>query len=222
MLHAIQRTVVVAFVSALAIVSNMMTSHAHAGALPPTGGLLMSLGANYGITTTAGNVTGWLDETTSAQLVSGRVGTPTQTTITTRNGVHPAVNFNGSSGLNLNNGSALALQTLSVFVIGNITANQNGTVFVTDIGFGGNGWATGITDSYPMNETKWYNGVDDHGSGLQDTTGLTMVLTTAYQITTSTSGAGSTASLYDGTHTASALSGNTTITYVPWAPRWAN
>lgn len=148
----------------------------YAGAAPlPTSGLLLGLGADSGVSTTAGVVTGWTDENTAAQKVSGTVGTPTPTTIVTPNGTHAAVNFNGGSGLALNNGAAMSLQNLSIFVVANLSANNTSAEFISDYHNNGssNGWADGISD-FATNQPKWFTGPDG-ADALGGTTGANLV-----------------------------------------------
>jgi hypothetical protein len=191
-----------------------LTVQANAAPIPAAAqnGLLMSINANSGVTTASpgGPVNGWKDETSGTQLFTSAFGDPT---IATPNGSHAAINFNGASGIVLNNGATLAVPNLSVFVVGNLTQSQFSKIFIADIG--SNGWASGLSDnSGTPDVTKWYNGHGGAPPSLENTTGETMNLNTVYQISTSTSGAGSTASLFDGTNTQFNSSTNTSIARV--------
>ncbi len=168
-----------------------------AGATAITGtaanGLLLSLGADSGVSSTAGVVTGWLDETTGDQVVSSSSGTPTLiTNFATPNGTHNAVQFNADGGLILNDagtlGSTAALQTISTFVVVQLNATQLSRIFITDFsGNGSSGWASGV-DDFANNTVKWYRGT---GGGQQDGSSLVLANGTAYLVSTSTNSSGS-------------------------------
>jgi hypothetical protein len=199
---------------AFGIASTIM-NNVYAGPLPTTG-LILGLGADQNVTLTGTTVTGWGDLNGNVQRVSGPVGNPTLGSIVTPTGSHAAINFDGSSGLTLNDGAALAQSGVTTFVVANLSASQFSKIFVSDFsGNGSAGWASGITDNGGTPDvTKWYNG---HGgnppNNLENTTGLTMTPSTPYLITASTSSSGSFASLYNGTTTVSNTSTNTVINY---------
>jgi PEP-CTERM motif len=156
-------------------VALILASAAQAVAALPTAGLVMALGADSGVSTTSGIVTGWTDSVTAAQRVSGTVGNPVPTTMNTPNGVHAAINFNGGSGLALNNGAALSLQSLSIYVVANLSTNNTSAEFVSSYHNNGssNGWADGISD-FATNQPKWFTGPDG-ADALGGTTGASLV-----------------------------------------------
>ena len=170
MFHAIQRTVSFA----VAVAAYALVNSAVAGSLP-TNGLILGLSADQNVTTSGGVVTGWGDLNGNIQRVGGTQGTPTVGTIVTPNGTHPAISFNGSAGLALNDAVALSQQNLSVFVVANLSTTNQSAEFISNYNNNGvsNGWADGIADGV-ANQPKWFTGPDgiDH---LGATTGANLV-----------------------------------------------
>ncbi len=198
------------------IASSIMASGAFASSVP-TAGLVLGLDASQNLTPpSSGTVTMWGDINGGANRVASVIGTPTVTTIATPNGSHAAINFDGLSGLVLNDAAALSLQNLSIFVIGNLTPSgsiHNSDEFITDYHNNGssNGWATGISDHTPMqngpldpgtpNQPKWFTGPDG-ADALGGTTGATLVPGTAasntYLLVNSINGGTKNADAYNG------------------------
>ena len=178
--------------AASALVLPLAAGQAWAGLGLPTTGLVLGLDASQNVTTSGGSVVGWGDANGGAQRVNGTVGTPTVGSLVTPNGTHAAINFNGSSGLSLNDAPALSLQNLTIFVVGNLSTTNLSAEFISDYHNNGvsNGWADGISD-FNSNQPKWFTGPDNIDQ-LGKTTGANLVpgsgALNAYLLTESISG----------------------------------
>ncbi len=205
-----------------ALVLPLAAGQAWAGLGLPTTGLVLGLDASQHVTTSSGSVVGWGDANGGAQRVSSTVGTPTVGSMVTPNGTHAAINFNGSSGLVLNDAAALSLQNLSIFVVGNLLSpNHTSDEFISDYHNNGssNGWADGISDSN-VNQPKWFTGPDG-ADALGGTTGANLVpgsgALNAYLLTESISGGEKNANAANGFNAAfNQTSAPDTVTGIPY------
>lgn len=95
------------------------------------------LKANTGVSTTAGLVTGWTDQSGSgnnASTVNGVAPTVTSAAINS----YPAVNFGGSGGLQGAFGSTITASTMSAFIVTNTSSSTTNTSGLFSISSSGN------------------------------------------------------------------------------------
>jgi len=182
-------TLKVGMILGLALGSSQIAGYAHAGPLPPNGGTsgyVMGIAADTGLSFSGTTVNGWADEVTAAQLVNGGTGAPKAGTIVTPNGTHAAVSFletgtgaGQGDGLSLNNAAALQLESLSIFVVANVTDGHLSQEFISDYSPNSfsHGWAHGMSDG-TADQPKWFTGPDST-HGLSDATGATLGIGTA-------------------------------------------
>jgi hypothetical protein len=94
------------------------------------------LKANTGVSTLAGLVTGWSDQSGSnnASTVNGVAPTVTSSAINS----YPAVNFGGSGGLQGAFGSTITASTMSAFIVTNTSSSTTNTAGLFCISSSGN------------------------------------------------------------------------------------
>ena len=129
------------------------------GATPPLQDLKYWMSADSSVNAPAPTaVQRWVDQAPGAAHSGTPRGTPLLTQAPFPNGFHPVVRFDGASGFDLANGSGLALQNLTVYVVASVDNSLAGRIFLgnyTEV----YGWCFGISDG-TAGRVKWFTAID--------------------------------------------------------------